>query len=138
MKWLLTLILLFSCTRTFSPNEKYYNAFKLDPSFYGENIIVLISPPEDVRNLDTTVNFNEVDGVTLSDGGLIVVWLSCLPTTDEEWSVVHHELFHAAYEVMDWIGIPLTPQTEEAYAYMIGYITNEFYKKIKRQEWTVH
>lgn len=72
----------------------------------------------------------------MTDGGNILIWFPFLPSTDEKWSVVHHELFHATYSVMDWVNIPLSQDSEEAYAYLLGYITNQFYKKINRQEWT--
>jgi len=45
--------------------------------------------------------------------------------------VIAHEIFHAAALIMDTVGIRLDEQTNsEAYAYLIGYITKEFYYNI--------
>lgn len=51
----------------------------------------------------------------------------------EEPAVAHvaHELFHATYYAIDRIGMRLCGKSQEAYAYMIGWLTNEFYKKYK-------
>jgi len=37
-----------------------------------------------------------------------------------------HEAFHAACSIMRHVDISLTEETEEAYAYLIGYITEQF------------
>lgn len=109
MRFLIALLLFCGCTRI-SPNESYYNEFELPPSIYGEHITILISPPEDVAKLDTSIDFKQLNGITMTDGGNILIWFPFLPSTDEKWSVVHHELFHATYSVMDWVNIPLSPR----------------------------
>lgn len=44
---------------------------------------------------------------------------------------VAHEIFHCAAGILDYIGIPLGSKSEEAYAYLIGYITRQFYENLK-------
>lgn len=43
--------------------------------------------------------------------------------------IVVHEIFHAVYHLSKHTGITLTPESEEFFAYAIGFITREFYKK---------
>lgn len=42
--------------------------------------------------------------------------------------IVAHEVFHAVDFLMDKIGMSLVPESNEAYAYLIEYLTNEIYK----------
>jgi hypothetical protein len=42
-----------------------------------------------------------------------------------------HEIFHAVEFLMDRIGMKLTNESDEAYAYLISYLTEEIYKKLK-------
>ena len=44
---------------------------------------------------------------------------------------VAHEIAHVAFAILDYVGIKLGSKSEEAYAYLIGYITREFYEKIE-------
>lgn len=47
-------------------------------------------------------------------------------------SVMSHEVFHATTFIMDRVGMKLEINvSDEAYAYLIGYLTNEICKKIK-------
>jgi len=43
---------------------------------------------------------------------------------------VAHEISHCAFAILDYVGIKLGNKSEEAYAYLIGYITREFYEKL--------
>lgn len=50
----------------------------------------------------------------------------------ETHSVIAHEVFHSATFIMDRVGMKLKLMTsDEAYAYLIGFITQEIYKKLK-------
>jgi hypothetical protein len=74
-------------------------------------------------------------GQTCSNDGdnLVIVMLKA----DSSHGVIAHELFHAVTFIMATVGIKLNSlvedkdgSTEEAYAYMIEYVTNKFYDKI--------
>lgn len=41
-----------------------------------------------------------------------------------------HEIFHAAEFIMERIGMKLCSKSDEAYAYLIQYITQEIHKKL--------
>lgn len=46
-----------------------------------------------------------------------------------EMSTVSHEIFHAVTFIMNRIGMPLDEKNDEAWAYLIGYVTQEFYNR---------
>jgi len=52
-----------------------------------------------------------------------IVWMPQLPKTAAELGTLSHEIFHAAQALMINIGANLSDDSEEAYAYLIGYIT---------------
>ena len=37
---------------------------------------------------------------------------------------ITHESFHAASDILNWIGMSLTRESAEAYAYLVGYISS--------------
>jgi hypothetical protein len=89
-------------------------------------------------NLNDIIEFFSCShmGQTCNNEGdnLVIVMLKA----DANHGVIAHELFHAVTFVMSKVGINLhslsedkNNSTEEAYAYMIEYITNKFYDKIE-------
>ena len=54
-----------------------------------------------------------------------VVWFPHLPTSPLEFGFVSHEIFHAAHAIMKNVGVNLSDDSEEAYAYLIGYLTRK-------------
>lgn len=50
------------------------------------------------------------------------------------WGTFVHEVFHATCNVMSQKPIRLTNDSEEAFAYLIGYITKTFVKKYTKQQ----
>ena len=61
-----------------------------------------------------------------------VIRLKKLPKKYDMMSVISHEVFHATTFILHRIGMKLELfVSDEAYAYMIGFLTTEIYKKIK-------
>lgn len=54
-----------------------------------------------------------------------------LRNTPEWYGHLSHEIFHAVEFIMERIGMKLTVDSDEAYAYLIDYITKEIYKQLK-------
>ncbi len=50
--------------------------------------------------------------------------------TPQDYGNLQHEIFHAVEFIMDKIGQSLCRKSDESYAYLIGYITTEIYKKL--------
>lgn len=70
------------------------------------------------------------DGITLArtcllESGQIVLWMPEPPITPSEKGTLQHEIFHAANDLMEKVGIRLTLASDEAYAYLIGYISTK-------------
>lgn len=54
-----------------------------------------------------------------------LVWFPSNPKTAEEVGFLVHELFHATYAVMCNVGINLSEDSEEVFAYTIGFLTEK-------------
>jgi hypothetical protein len=84
------------------------------------------------ENLDSTVTGKDFDarGVTFGpvEGKPIIIWLS----DAEDKGVVAHEFFHATLYKMYWAGMELHSETEEAFAYELQYLTNQFYNQVNK------
>ena len=55
------------------------------------------------------------------------LWMPKVPEKPQEYATLGHEIFHAAFGIMDEIGASPSEDSEEAYAYLIGYLTKEIY-----------
>lgn len=58
-----------------------------------------------------------------------IVWMPRLPQTTAELGTLSHEIFHATQALMINIGANLSEDSEEAYAYLIGYITKSVFEQ---------
>lgn len=65
--------------------------------------------------------------IKTSAGGLIV-YLPQYLGDEESFGTLAHELLHATSLIMEEVGIELSPHTQEAYAYLIGYLSKEAMK----------
>ena len=50
-----------------------------------------------------------------------IIWI-------ENWKIFTHELLHCVTRIMDDCGLKLTLESDEAYAYLIGYLDNKLRK----------
>ncbi len=65
------------------------------------------------------------------DTNHMVLRMRCLPKTNEDYAHLQHEIFHIVAYLMDRIGLKLSVRkSDEAYAYLIQYLTHEIYKKL--------
>lgn len=64
---------------------------------------------------------NTLGRSAILNSGQIVLWIQ---NTDDKGTIAH-EIFHIAYYIMERVGISLCHESDEAYAYLIGYITNK-------------
>jgi hypothetical protein len=67
----------------------------------------------------------------LFDCGASLIRMRNIPKTNSEYGHLQHEIFHAVSSILWSIGMKLEIKTsDEAYAYLIGYLTQEIYKMI--------
>lgn len=64
------------------------------------------------------------------EGGQTIIRLKKKPKSEQEMGSLAHEIFHAVDFIFRHVGIQLSSDSDEAYAYLIGYITEQFYKNI--------
>jgi hypothetical protein len=107
-------------------------------STFDMDVIVLVT--EDTayaaqyvrENLDSTVTSKDFNARAVTfgplDGKPIIVWLS----DAEDKGIVAHEFFHATLYKMYWAGMELHSETEEAFAYELQYLTNQFYNQVNK------
>lgn len=53
-------------------------------------------------------------------------------TLDPDINTLTHEVFHAAYAMFTTIGMKLSRDSEEAFAYFIGYLSEQIFNGIKK------
>lgn len=62
-----------------------------------------------------------------------IIRLPKLPETTREFGTLAHEIFHVAAFILDRIGMKLEiMKSDEAYAYLIGFITTRFYEETNK------
>jgi hypothetical protein len=86
------------------------------------------------KNRPTSYKILKMSGngrtVMFHDLGVTVIRLKNYPDNPVTYGVLQHEIFHAVEFIMDKIGMRLSPETGEAYAYLIAFVTQKIYEKI--------
>lgn len=62
--------------------------------------------------------------------GQVLIRIMKYPVTNEDYAVIVHEVFHAVCFIFKRVNIKLCPKSDEAWAYLIEYLTKEIYNKI--------
>lgn len=62
--------------------------------------------------------------------GATIVRMKNTPKTPRDYGILQHEIFHAVDFLFNRIGIRLNESSNEAYAYLIEYLTKEVYSRI--------
>lgn len=81
---------------------------------------------DDLKNHSFGVEFSALH----DDKGTSILWLTERPNTPYYQGLLSHEVYHAVCNLFDYIGLDYNKGSEEAFAYMIGYLTEEIYKRI--------
>jgi hypothetical protein len=82
---------------------------------------------EEMKNLCI---MNHSGKTMMHTSGHIVCRLSSLPTTPYYKGVLTHELFHITDFTLERVGVKLSRNSNEAYAYLIEYLTKSVYRKL--------
>lgn len=82
----------------------------------------------DVLNIGSTVRGR----VVMTTCNRSIVRIAEYPKSPEDFGNLAHEIFHTVVFILDRAGVSFfSGQPNEAYAYLIGYITTEIHKKIR-------
>jgi hypothetical protein len=57
----------------------------------------------------------------------------CLPRRRLSHSTVAHETAHAAIHVLDYVGMPVTMDSSEAFCYLLGWMTDCVYATLRKE-----
>lgn len=92
-------------------------------------------PPDAIEELENDLDIVKLGKTTLArtmmfETNQIVIRFKNKPITCKDHGVIAHELFHAAEFILRVIKTPLTPDSNEVYAYLIGFLTTKFYEKL--------
>lgn len=67
-------------------------------------------------------------GITYMLGNIVFVYIPSFSIKDREGiSTLVHELYHAAHRVLSYVGLQPVFESEEAYAYLMGFLMKGFY-----------
>jgi hypothetical protein len=134
---LLTLLLIYLVNKNPQITTQSKTVF-ITGSTFDMDVIVLVTEDtayaaQYVRdNLDSSVTGKDFDARAVTfgpvEGRPIIIWLS----DAEDKGVVAHEFFHATLYKMYWAGMQLHSETEEAFAYELQYLTNQFYNQVNK------
>jgi hypothetical protein len=110
--------------------------FELMVSF-GEDIEIFkkrlrAKLPEDIRHeIDSEFGVDLCSGRTVMfSGGMTAMWFREYPLKASQYALIAHEVFHAVDFLFQRINIKLSDDSNEAYAYLIQYITEQIYRKL--------
>lgn len=124
-----------------SKNKSQPLNFVIPLVVYPFDVMVSIAEPNEnlkKRLIKCGVNESEIDldhSVTnrgrcvMFSGNQTLIRVYVRPETPAQYSHLQHEVFHAVQFIMDRIGMPLTYESGEAYAYLVGYLTEKIYQK---------
>ena len=78
------------------------------------------------------LNWNVVGKSIMLPGRQQILYIHNLDMNPNTMGYLAHEVFHVAHFIMEKIGMgKLTRNNDEAYAYLIGYITEKIHDKLK-------
>lgn len=61
----------------------------------------------------------------ICENGVSIIVLKKFDFTPKDLGTLSHEIFHIAFMILDNMGISYSNKSDEAYAYLIGYITEQ-------------
>lgn len=126
-------------------------SFKIDVDLYQTGVFVSFGDLEGLRVLlrgqdnppsekeldgivETCVsNVEDYDGLTvpLQNRFHILYFPRKLISGVDFLSVINHEVFHATYGICSGVGISLTEESQEAFAYLNGYLNKKIYDQLQ-------
>jgi hypothetical protein len=120
-------------------------SFIIDPIMYPVHFFVSVGQDFEIMKSDFKASYpnhehgfkggeldETCDGLTrlLNNVNVVMVIFS---KENPEVSHIVHELFHATSAYMRRIGMPHGRKSEEAYAYLIGFLTEKFFEQYNSQ-----
>jgi hypothetical protein len=120
-------------------------SFQIDMRIYPGHVLVCVNEsPEEIRRIlkKAKVDLKTINDVieyprevpasaVMFDSGNMGMFFRDVSQGIDFADYVAHEIFHIVSMKFRHIGMELNSGSEEAYAYMIGYMTKKFYENLK-------
>lgn len=85
----------------------------------------------DLKECERIFNDSAAVGRTIMlSKGQTIIRMKSYPTEPYDYAILQHEIFHAVTFLMSRIGMKLCYKSDEAYAYLIEYITANVYHQL--------
>lgn len=99
--------------------------------FYGEHVDIESRINERFAGINYENNlFQFAQYMPVNTGEDIYLCIMLFPESSTEH--VYHESLHASYDILDKLGIYVTPDNHEILAYLMGYIANTILETLKQ------
>ena len=115
-------------------------SFVVDTGVYNTHVIVVLGNKKHInkelkkmgiKKIDT-LNMQGAAGYTIALKENVLLWLKQTPPyTPFNYGCLSHEIFHCCSFILSRAGVELCDKSEEAYAYLIGYISEVIMDKIR-------
>jgi hypothetical protein len=81
--------------------------------------------------MDTLKTFQFKEGKSVMfPTGQTLLWLNEKPNSVNGLATLNHEIFHCACFILERVGIIYSETSDEAYAYLIEYLTKQIYAEL--------
>lgn len=81
--------------------------------------------------IDTLKTFDfKVGKSVMFPTGQTLLWLNEKPNSVSGLATLNHEIFHCACFILERVGIVYSESSDEAYAYLIEYLTKQIYNEL--------
>lgn len=77
---------------------------------------------------------NKGETVINQEQGIFFIWMLSKPKTAEDIGFLAHKIFHAVAEMMRTIGVRFSEDSEEIYAYTVGYLMHQILESFGNRE----
>lgn len=89
---------------------------------------------KNITEEDVETYFNDKSPIsgraTMFKSGAVLIRMMNYPVTNNDYGNIVHEVFHAVCFVFKRINLKLSPKSDEAWAYLIDYLTKEIYNRL--------
>lgn len=123
-------------------SKKPTNYLLIDMDVFYRNLLVVWGCWKDTREALLTFHDDEIVTDLMEDFenwdkgrtvyspqfNAFFMWVPDKPKTAQDAGFIVHELFHSTYAVMCNIGITLSDNSEEVYAYTMGYLAEKIFE----------
>lgn len=87
--------------------------------------------PEDMHHeVDEEFLCKYTARTVMFSGGMTAIHFTFWPERASQYALIAHEIFHAVCFLMGNLNMKLSHENDEAYAYLLQYITEQIYKKL--------